>query len=155
MRQIEVIDAQKERIKRLERTVLKLDDHNGELAEKLEYKETLLLATQTQCSYFMTEFNQIGQVRKDRDKLQKEVDELQKKLAQMTVVQKEDELVVPPAPAEPEAPAAEEEEDPEEVEFENSSDDDPGSEESSTRSSNPPKKRMKATEYAKLFKVQP
>ena len=109
MRQIDVIDAQKERIKRLEKTVLKLDDRNGELAEKLEYKETILLATQTQCSYFNTEYNQIGQVRKDRDKLQKEDDEMQKKLAQMTVAQAEQQPIAPPAPVEPEVPAAEEE----------------------------------------------
>ena len=157
MRQIAVIDSQRERIKRMERTILKMDDHNGELSGKLEDKEALLLATQAQCSYFATEFNQIGQVREDRDKLQKEVDELQKKLAQMSVVQKEAELVVPPAPAEAEAPAAEEdeEEDPEEREFENSSDDDASTEESSTGSSNPPKKRMRATQYVKLFKIQP
>ena len=58
------------------------------------------------------------------------------------------------APVEAEA-EAEEEEDPEEREFYNSSDESVGSVESTARTALPPKKRLKATEYAKLFKTQP
>ena len=73
----------------------------------------------------------------------------------MTTAQAEQQPIVPPAPTEPEAPGAEEEEeeDPEEREFENPYDDGASTEESSTGSIKPPKKRMRATQYAKLFKV--
>ena len=92
----------------------------------------------------------------EKDKLQEEVEELQQKLAQMTVAQEVQQPLALPAPVEQGAPAGEEEEeeeDPEEREFCNSSDED--SEESTASSRFPPKKRMKASEYAKLFKTQP
>ena len=73
----------------------------------------------------------------------------------MTVAQEVQQSLALPAPVEQGAPAGEEEEeeDPEEREFCNSSDGD--SEESTASSRFPPKKRMKASEYAKLFKTQP
>ena len=155
--QFQVIAAQQERIKRLEKTILKIADHNDKLVGKEEDHEALVLATQAQCARFARVCKQMDEVREDSNKLRKDVDELQEIMAQMTTAQVEQQPIVPPAPTEPEAPAAEEEEeeDPEEREFENSSDDDASTEESSTGSSHPPKKRMRATQYAKLFKVQP
>ena len=79
-------------------------------------------------------------------------------LAQMTVAKLVQQPPAPPVPAVQEAPVeteAEEEEDPEEREFYNSSDESVGSVESIARTALPPKKRLKATEYAKLFKTQP
>ena len=155
--QFQVIAAQKERIKRLEETILKIADHNDDLVAKDDDREAMILATQAQCAYFALECNQMDKVKEDRDQLKKEVDELQEVLAQMTVAQAEQKPIAPPTPTETEAPATEEEEeeDPEEREFENSSDDGASTEESSTGSSQPPKKRMRATQYVKLFKVQP
>ena len=130
-----------------------MDDCIFELTEKLEYKETTLRAVQTICARSDTQYNQANQA---KVKLQEEVEELQKKLAQMSVAQEVQQPLALPAPVEPEAPAEEEEEeeDPEEREFCNSSDEDAGSEESTASSIFPPKKRLKASEYAKLFKTQ-
>ena len=69
----------------------------------------------------------------------------------MTVAQAEQEPIAPPPPTETE----EEEEDPEERVFEISSDVEGSMNEDSTESRQPPKKRMKTTQYIKLFKVQP
>lgn len=150
--QFQVIAAQKERIKRLEKTLLRIADHNDELVAKDDGRETLVLATKAQCAHFAMECNQMDKIKEDRDKLKKEVDELQEILAQMTVAQEKQKPIAPPTPTETEE---EEEEDPEERVFEISSDEEGSMEEDSTGSSQPPKKRMKAPQYVKLFKVQP
>ena len=56
-RQIAVIDSQRERIKKLERTILKLSDHKDELLGKVEDKEAMIVATQAQSIHFAREFN--------------------------------------------------------------------------------------------------
>lgn len=124
-RQISVIDAQRERIASLERTVLRLGDRKDELLDQAQDREYLLLATQAQSAHFATEFNQINKVKEERDKLQKTVVELQKKLAQKK------------------APAKKEK-------FKEDSD----SEKSTAGSRYHPQKRMKAPQYFKLFKPQ-
>ena len=84
--------------------------------------------------------------------LQKEIDELQKKIALMTV-DREEEKPQEKLEIIPENQAEGDEEDPEERESWNTSDEDTATEESSPESDDPPKKRMKATEYFKKFKL--
>ena len=65
----------------MEETILKIADHNDELVAKEDGREALVVATQAQCAHFALECKQMDEVREDRNKLRKDVDELQEKLA--------------------------------------------------------------------------
>lgn len=149
-RQIGVIDAQRDRIRQMERAILKMDATIEDLKGKGEDKNAMIFGWQAQSAYFAVEYNEMDQVKKKNNALQEEIDELQKKIAQMTVDREEEkpqeklELI-------PENQAEGDEEDPEERESWNTSDEDTATEESSPESDDPPKKRLKAPEYYKKF----
>ena len=154
-RQVREIDLQRFRVGQLEHTILGLDKDHEELKKEYELKEAANHAYQDKLAHSEAQFQQVCQ---EKGKLQEEVERLQQMLAQMTVAKLVQHPPAPPVPAVQEAPVeaeAEEEEDPEEREFYNSSDESVGSVESTARTALPPKKRLKATEYAKLFKTQP
>ena len=92
----------------------------------------------------------MDQVKEKNNALQKEIGELQKKIALLTV-EWEEEKSQGKLEITPEKQAEDEEEDPEERESWDTSDEDTPTEESSPERENPPKKRQKATEYFKKF----
>ena len=93
----------------------------------------------------------MDQVKKKNSALQEEIEELQKKIAQMTV-DREEEKPQEKLELFPENQAeGDEEEELEEKEPWDSSDEDTPTEESSPERDNPPKKRMKALEYYSKF----
>ena len=151
-RQIAVIDAQRDRIKKMERTILNMDATIEELKGKGEDKDAMIFGWQAQSAYFAVEYNEMDQVKNKNNALQKEIDELQKKIALMTV-DREEEKPHEKLEIIPENQTEDEEEDPEERESWNTSDEDTPTEESSPESDNPPKKRMKAADYFKRFKL--
>ena len=150
-RQIAVIDAQRDRIKKMERTILNMDATIEELKGKGEDKDAMIFGWQAQSAYFAVEYNEMDQVKNKNNALQKEIDELQKKITLMTI-DREGEKPQEKLEIIPENQAEDDEEDPEERESWNTSDEDTPTEESSPESDNPPKKRMKAADYIKKFK---
>ena len=143
----------------MERAILKMDATIEHLKGKEKDKDAMIDGWQAQSAHFAVKYNKMEQFKDENSALQKEIEELQKKIAQMTVdrdgEKPQEKLEISPEnQAEDEEDPeeqAEEEEDPEEREPWNTSDEDTPTEESSPERENPPKKRQKATEYFKKF----
>ena len=148
-KQIAVIDEQRARIKRMEVAMLNMDAIIEGSKAKERQKDAITFAIQAHGAFFAEKSNEMDQVKEKNRALQEELEELQKKMAQMTVVQKEKKSqeepeLIPENQAE--GAEDEEEEDPEEREPWSTSD-----EKSSLERDQRPKKRMKAPEFYAQF----
>ena len=142
----------------MERAILKMDATIEDLKGKGKDKDAMIDGWQAQSAHFAMKYNKMEQVKDENSALQKEIEELQKKIAQMTVdrdgEKPQEKVEISPedqAEDEEEEEEEEEEEDPEEREPWNTSDEDTPTEESSPERENPPKKRQKASEFYKQF----
>ena len=145
----------------MERAILKMDATIEDLKGKGKDKDAMIDGWQAQSAHFAMKYNKMEQVKDENSALQKEIEELQKKIAQMTVDKGEEKPQEklensPEDQAEneeedPEDQDEGEEEDPEEREPWNTSDEDTPTEESSPERDQRPKKRMKAPEFYDQF----
>jgi hypothetical protein len=153
LQQIAVIDEQRAKIQQMEVAMLNMDAIIEGSKAKERQKDAITFAIQAQGAFFAKESYEMDQVKEKNKALQKELEELQKKMAEMTVVQEkkkpqEEPTLIPESPAN--GAEDEEEEDPEEREPWSTSD-----EESSPVRDPRPKKRMKAPEFYALFAPPP
>ena len=134
----------------MERAILKMDATIEDLKGKGKDKDAMIDGWQAQSAHFAVKYNKMEQFKDENSALQKEIKELQKKIAQMTV-DRDGEKPQEKLEISPEDQAEDEEEDPEEREPWNTSHEDTPTEESSPERENPPKKRQKASEFYKQF----
>ena len=149
-KQIGVIEAQRDRIQLMERAILKMDATIEDLKGKGKDKDAMIDEWQAQSAHFAVKYNEMEQVKEKNSALQEEIEELLKKIAQMTVDREGEESQEKPEIT-LENQAEDEEEEPEERESWDTSDEDTPTEESSPERENPPKKRQKAMKYFKKF----
>ena len=69
-RQIAVIDAQRDKIRKTERAIHKMDATIEELKGKGEDKDAMIFGWQAQSAYFAVEYNEMHQVKKKDNALQ-------------------------------------------------------------------------------------
>ena len=145
-RQIAVIDEQRARIKNMEVAMLNMDAIIEGSKAKERQKDAITFAIQAQGAFFAEKSNEMDQMKEKNKALQEEIEELQKKMAQMTVIQEEKKPQKEPELIPENQVEGAEDEDPEEREPWGSSD-----EESSPERDQRPKKRMKAPEFYAQF----
>lgn len=148
-KQIAVIDEQRAKIKRMEIAILNMDAIIEGSKDKERQKDAITFAIQAQGAFFAEKSNEMDQVKENNKALQEEIEVLQKKMAQMTVIQEEKKpQEEPELIPENQVEGAEDEEegDPEEREPWSTSD-----EKSSPERDQQPKKRTKASEFYAQF----